>query len=701
MLRSGKEIRKPSSSRETQNIAKTSNKQQAAEKNAKENAKAEHPAERNAVEAGREGEATNSRVTTHEQQQISEKSHGLPKMEDKMEIFFKSFIEKMNQNDASKGNVTIDAFAKVVPNFDGVSIPIRQWISNFDENAEAYELTAKQKYVNARNKMKGTAALLLETITVSNYNSLCEALIEEFDKPLNSAEVHKLLIQRRKQATENFHEYVLQMRKIAALSKVDEQSIITYIADGVELRNEQKYPLYSARSYKELIKAYELVEPLAKHSEANKRRQIASTRKEVDKSSNDGERKNQHCFNCGSTQHKRAECKEDTKCFKCNGAGHMAKQCTTTKQNDVNVVFDEKRMKQLKINNNNVSCLVDTGADVSLMRKSVYDQIGSNCELRKSFARLYGLGNVAADVLGEFTTQVVVDELSTQHTFLVVKDSKINVDAIVGYDFLKKFLMTNAGETSYNVLNVHSSNEVDVDPKYKEAVKQLIDNYKPSFIQSNSHIKLNIVPKSNNIIFRESPSRLSVMEREFVRKQVAEWLQKGIIRESCSEVDSKVVLAKKKDGSYRLCVDFLKKISKNTDIPAVTETEVNIALGRSGNAKVPELDGIPNGALTLALKEDANPFTETHQKCFRDDVFAKIWKQQQLVLLPKPNKTPGQPSSYRPFCMSDTMGKILERLIADRLEQHLSEKEGLCPTTYMVSAGGGAPLLMQVKSFYQ
>ena len=43
-----------------------------------------------------------------------------------------------------------------------------------------------------------------------------------------------------------------------------------------------------------------------------------------------------------------------------------------------------------------------------------------------------------------------------------------------------------------------------------------------------------------------------------------------------------------------------------------------------------------------------------------------------MVLLPKPGRSPDSPSAYRPVCLLDGVGKLLERVVATRLESHLS-----------------------------
>lgn len=46
------------------------------------------------------------------------------------------------------------------------------------------------------------------------------------------------------------------------------------------------------------------------------------------------------------------------------------------------------------------------------------------------------------------------------------------------------------------------------------------------------------------------------IQQEVVENQVSEWLEKKIIRVSCSEYASPVVLVNKTDGTPRVCIDY-------------------------------------------------------------------------------------------------------------------------------------------------
>jgi hypothetical protein len=65
-------------------------------------------------------------------------------------------------------------------------------------------------------------------------------------------------------------------------------------------------------------------------------------------------------------------------------------------------------------------------------------------------------------------------------------------------------------------------------------------------------------PLPNGPIYRHS-----VMENDEIKRQIQELLQKGHIQPSSSPCGSPIVLVEKKDGTWRLCIDYraLNKIT--------------------------------------------------------------------------------------------------------------------------------------------
>ncbi|CAB0037365.1 unnamed protein product [Trichogramma brassicae] len=117
-------------------------------------------------------------------------------------------------------------------------------------------------------------------------------------------------------------------------------------------------------------------------------------------------------------------------------------------------------------------------------------------------------------------------------------------------------------------------------------------------------------------------------------------------------------------------------------VPAVTMEELRGACRRIKDHTAPGPDGVPNSALKIAIDTRPDIFLQVYTACLRTGVFPACWKRQSLVLLPKPGKPPEEPSSYRPLCMLDTAGKILERLICDRLEAITESPGGLSDHQY-------------------
>lgn len=114
----------------------------------------------------------------------------------------------------------------------------------------------------------------------------------------------------------------------------------------------------------------------------------------------------------------------------------------------------------------------------------------------------------------------------------------------------------------------------------------------------------------------------------------------------------------------------------------ITNEELIEAAKKMKPKKAPGPDGIPNVALKAAITANPDMFRTSLQICLDEGHFPAQWKRQKLVLLPKPGKPPGEPGSFRPICLLDTLGKLLERIILNRLMAFTEGERGLSEWQY-------------------
>jgi len=112
-------------------------------------------------------------------------------------------------------------------------------------------------------------------------------------------------------------------------------------------------------------------------------------------------------------------------------------------------------------------------------------------------------------------------------------------------------------------------------------------------------------------------------------------------------------------------------------IPRFTADELTRAVRRLSPRKAPGPNGLPNEVLKMFAVSRPQAALRIYNDCLTALTFPPRWKRARLVLIRKgPDKPPDQPSSYRPICMLDSSGKLLERLLLQRLESHLDAHGG-------------------------
>ena len=110
---------------------------------------------------------------------------------------------------------------------------------------------------------------------------------------------------------------------------------------------------------------------------------------------------------------------------------------------------------------------------------------------------------------------------------------------------------------------------------------------------------------------RQAVRRIAQDQRNVIKEQVNEMLKNGIIRPSTSPWSSPVVLVKKKDGSWRFCVDFRKL----------------------NDVTIMDSYALPRTVLTLCLVESIFQFWTLHLIIGRYQLLRKTGKRQHLLLM--------------------------------------------------------------------
>lgn len=119
-----------------------------------------------------------------------------------------------------------------------------------------------------------------------------------------------------------------------------------------------------------------------------------------------------------------------------------------------------------------------------------------------------------------------------------------------------------------------------------------------------------------------------------------------------------------------------------TEVPAVTKGELSTVLDKTKSGKAPGPDGVTATTWQVVARTIGHTVRALYTECLQKAKFPNIWKEARLVLVPKTSKPGGGPAAYRPLCMLDDAGKVLEKIIVARMETHMAEREDLSESQF-------------------
>ena len=119
------------------------------------------------------------------------------------------------------------------------------------------------------------------------------------------------------------------------------------------------------------------------------------------------------------------------------------------------------------------------------------------------------------------------------------------------------------------------------------------------------------------------------------------------------------------------------------DDKAFTINEIKSALKQFDPKKTPGEDGLTSDILIRVFNKFPQSFTELYNACLKQGQFPTQWKQSIILPIVKPGKEDiPDVTKYRPISLLNVGGKLLERLMINRIQHHLFSNNMLNPNQF-------------------
>lgn len=99
-----------------------------------------------------------------------------------------------------------------------------------------------------------------------------------------------------------------------------------------------------------------------------------------------------------------------------------------------------------------------------------------------------------------------------------------------------------------------------------------------------------------------------------------------------------------------------------------TPTEIWNKIRKLPTKKAPGPDSITNSALKHSRRNVVVQLVHIYNGCLRAEYFSQSWKTATMIMIPKRGKNPKEPINFKPISLLNTMSKVLESLLLDRLK---------------------------------
>ncbi|XP_053686781.1 uncharacterized protein LOC128736329 [Sabethes cyaneus] len=467
-----------------------------------------------------------------------------------------------------------------------------QWVETIDKAAALYKANDEWKLQCGIVNLQGASKLWFSGVEVTTWQEFKTKLIRDFPSSVDVVSIHQTMMSRKKLASESIETYFYSHVAMGKKGKLPDEAIIKYIVSGLEGRYGTIAQIGSLpdllKQLKWLVELKDL-KPAENNSRATPSRFVKPTGT-----------MNMKCYRCGTVGHVAATCSEKTsakiqsvECFRCNQKGHIAKNCGKFGSKEKARIMQEisqqsNFVKNVQIGDCNLDALYDCGSAVTTIKQNCRRALNNieRCDLV-----LIGFGGNKVNVTEKSTEVLIVDGLNLESAVYVVPNhvqanaviigrdildredirfikekGSARIEQIVSSDYKDEDAAVSGGRR--DVFNVRAfepieATEINVDGEEERGrILEVVQRYRHCFAKNYHEMG---TAKDCEMVIEMSGSEKPVYTKQYsleysrekvVESTVKELMEANIIQPSKSPYNSPTVLVRKKNGDWRMVVDY-------------------------------------------------------------------------------------------------------------------------------------------------
>ncbi|XP_076300585.1 uncharacterized protein LOC143218903 [Lasioglossum baleicum] len=540
-------------------------------------------------------------------------------------------------------NTVIDQMRKWNCHFDGRDP--RGFLERVNELQQAYHLSDRHMLEDFPELLRGDAQLWYRCATpsVTSWANLQEQLREYYLPPGERRHLDRQIADRRQGPNEKILPYVTAMttliRRRGGYSLDQELDTLYYNMRGefqLRIRRDE------VKTVTQLIQRVGEIEEIL----TTMKKETSSWRTEGTRSYVKQEATNKtftavttpysrttHCWKCKQPGHDRLECKNRQLkfCSFCGSDGVLTRDCECHRgfqgngraKITYNPAIDPPENRiflGVTINNHQTEALLDSGSVCSYVNNAMARKcVAAGWQVAKESTLAAMADGTEAELKWSIRGTGIINGIPLEHQYFVM--GSMEHEVLLGMDALSKLgLAIRIGDQEiYPAIKPNRTSTCTVTVQKglsyltvdeSQQLQELIQEEQKKFEKIHGATSL-----TEHEIRLEDPTPIKQRYRPrnpamqaIIDAEVEKMLKDGVVQPSRSPWSSPIVLARKKDGKHRFCVDF-RRLNKVTKKDAYPLPQINAMLDKLRGARYLSTIDLKNGYWQVPLTPASRPLT--------------------------------------------------------------------------------------------